>query len=250
MNVNAHRRLLALCILLAPLGACASEQGEPHPDHTSEPGVEADSVVPEEDDAPPDAHSEDGQDLQTRLAKARFWRALVESPVPPHALALTVTRGELVVSTLRPLAEDTVSHLERIAARHLGSASLPWRIEQAPEPTDDEPHWRLDGARASAPPAERQLRQLAALADPDPFERDPRLEFPRDEPVPGHIVRAATGDRPLTYRVRAGDSLSLIAARTMGSGNHWQRIHELNRHIIGPDPARLMEGMELRIPQD
>jgi hypothetical protein len=64
------------------------------------------------------------------------------------------------------------------------------------------------------------------------------------------INRAASGERPRTWRVRPGDTLSLIAARTMGNGNQWQRIYEYNRSMIGANPERLREGMELRIPQD
>lgn len=64
------------------------------------------------------------------------------------------------------------------------------------------------------------------------------------------VARAASGDRPRTYRVRAGETLSLIARRTMGDGNAWPRIYELNRSLIGPNPEAIAEGMELRIPQD
>ena len=66
----------------------------------------------------------------------------------------------------------------------------------------------------------------------------------------GSLHRAASGDRPRTYTVQAGDSLSIIAARTMGDGTAWPRIHELNRSVIGPNPERVREGMVLRIPQD
>lgn len=69
-------------------------------------------------------------------------------------------------------------------------------------------------------------------------------------PTAEAVNRAASGDRPRTYRVRAGDNLSLIASRTMRDGNQWRRIYELNRAQIGPNPERLIEGMELRIPQD
>ena len=90
--------------------------------------------------------------------------------------------------------------------------------------------------------------------------RDPRLDEQAledlvrrqagEEEVPAWAQRAAVGDRPLTYRVRSGDSLGLIAARTMGSANRWRRLYEHNRDVIGPNPERLTEGMELRIPSD
>lgn len=76
-----------------------------------------------------------------------------------------------------------------------------------------------------------------ALALPEPESED-------------SLHRAASGDRPRTYTVQAGDSLSRIAARTMDDGNAWRRLYELNRNVIGPNPDGLREGMVLRVPQD
>lgn len=77
---------------------------------------------------------------------------------------------------------------------------------------------------------------------------DPDREDYADQLATFH--RAASGDRPRTYRVQGGDSLSIIAARTMGDGNLWQELYEYNRSVIGPNPNGLREGMELRIPQN
>lgn len=101
-------------------------------------------------------------------------------------------------------------------------------------------------------PQERTLAAAQALLSPEPWEIDPRVEEMRSGEGDAEAVatRSATGDRPLTYRVRSGDSLSVIASRTMGSSGHWRRLYEFNRDTIGPSPERLREGMELRIPQD
>ena len=64
------------------------------------------------------------------------------------------------------------------------------------------------------------------------------------------LAEAASGDRPRTYVVGPGDSLSIIAQRTMGDGMAWPQLYEFNRNVIGPDPGALHQGMELRIPQD
>lgn len=103
-----------------------------------------------------------------------------------------------------------------------------------------------------SPPPERSLPAAQALLSLEPWELDPRVEEMRSGEGDAEAVatRSATGDRPLTYRVRSGDSLSVIAARTMGSSGHWRRLYEFNRDTIGPSPERLREGMELRIPQD
>lgn len=111
----------------------------------------------------------------------------------------------------------------------------------------------------STPPPAGGDEQVAPIPARDEIVSDavalgtPRAEIPElpTEEVAGEALdRAASGDRPRTYRVRAGDSLSIIASRTMDDGNAWHRIYELNRNVIGPNPERLVEGMELRIPQD
>jgi nucleoid-associated protein YgaU len=93
---------------------------------------------------------------------------------------------------------------------------------------------------------------LAALRDADTLVRlgDPTTAAPDPTvPVAGEAP-SGTGDRPRTYRVRAGDTLSRIAQRTMGSGGQWRALYEYNRAVIGSNPERLREGMELRIPQE
>ncbi|MCB9507726.1 MAG: hypothetical protein H6697_08700 [Myxococcales bacterium] len=60
---------------------------------------------------------------------------------------------------------------------------------------------------------------------------------------------SATG-RPRTYVVLPGETLSAIAAKVLGDAREWPRLYEANRRRIGPDPARVRDGMELRVPQD
>ncbi len=102
-----------------------------------------------------------------------------------------------------------------------------------------------------------ELHQLAAT-----FDVASRFGTPPDEPLElvipdtegsgegAGIAEAASGDRPRTYVVGSGDSLSIIAQSTMGDGLAWPRLYEFNRSLIGPDPSALRLGMELRIPQD
>ncbi|MBM3269045.1 MAG: LysM peptidoglycan-binding domain-containing protein [Candidatus Sericytochromatia bacterium] len=51
-----------------------------------------------------------------------------------------------------------------------------------------------------------------------------------------------------TYTVKSGDSLWTIAARTMGRGDRWRELYDLNRGLIGADPGKLRVGMALRLP--
>jgi nucleoid-associated protein YgaU len=65
-------------------------------------------------------------------------------------------------------------------------------------------------------------------------------------------ISAATGttftaERRSTYIVRQGDTLSAIAARTLGDGTRWPEIHALNRDRIR-DPNLILPGWELKLP--
>lgn len=52
------------------------------------------------------------------------------------------------------------------------------------------------------------------------------------------------------YRVVRGDTLSLIADRLFGDVLAFRRLYELNREVIGPDPATLEVGTVLKLPCD
>jgi len=49
------------------------------------------------------------------------------------------------------------------------------------------------------------------------------------------------------YRVKAGDSLWSIAAKTLGNGNNYTDIFKTNKDVI-TDPSRLVAGMNIIIP--
>ncbi|MBE7187828.1 LysM peptidoglycan-binding domain-containing protein [Jatrophihabitans endophyticus] len=58
-----------------------------------------------------------------------------------------------------------------------------------------------------------------------------------------------------TIRVRAGDSLWVIAARRLGAdatpartAAYWPRVYEANRSVIGPDPGLVTPGQVLDLP--
>lgn len=55
-------------------------------------------------------------------------------------------------------------------------------------------------------------------------------------------------DRRATYTVREGDSLYRISVNTLGDGDRWREIHELNRSALGADPV-LQPGMVLELPK-
>lgn len=56
---------------------------------------------------------------------------------------------------------------------------------------------------------------------------------------------AVTGGR--TYEVKAGDTLSTIAQKELGTTKRWTEIYELNRTRLS-DPAKIVVGMKLTLP--
>lgn len=65
-------------------------------------------------------------------------------------------------------------------------------------------------------------------------------------------ISAATGtlltaERRQSYIVRAGDTLSSIATRTLGSAARWTEIQALNRDRVS-NPNALRTGLEIRLP--
>ena len=51
------------------------------------------------------------------------------------------------------------------------------------------------------------------------------------------------------YTIVAGDSLSKIAKDYYGSYEHWPKIHEANKAVIGDNPNLIQVGQVLKIPK-
>lgn len=77
----------------------------------------------------------------------------------------------------------------------------------------------------------------AARATPD-TPTSPRTPTAASAPASG----------PSTYTVKSGDTLTRIAARTLGNARRWKEIHALNRAAIGPHPEDIRIGMVLKLP--
>ena len=103
----------------------------------------------------------------------------------------------------------------------------------------------------------RELAEYNGLDDPDQLTVGRRLRIPaaselvRGRPAPKRVAmnRPGTPVDPstATYTVKAGDVLSVIAQRTMGSAKHWRKLYDHNRDVID-DPDRLKVGTVLKLP--
>jgi len=68
---------------------------------------------------------------------------------------------------------------------------------------------------------------------------------PAPEPAPAPAPQPQPG---ATYMVQPGDTLYAIARKTLGDGNRWPEIYELNRGVVGSNPNVIQSGMILRLP--
>jgi nucleoid-associated protein YgaU len=104
---------------------------------------------------------------------------------------------------------------------------------------------------------ERWDELLAANADqldrPEALRVGMKLNIPgrqasatRSEPAPPAAATAANAN-PRTYTVQAGDNLTRIAARQLGSGDRWDELYEANRDRLA-SPDALFAGQTLRLP--
>jgi LysM domain len=64
---------------------------------------------------------------------------------------------------------------------------------------------------------------------------------------PGVILAVPGGQRPLSYAVAPGDTLSAVAA-ALGVRGGWRALYAANRRLIGPDPGLIRPGMILAVP--
>lgn len=69
-------------------------------------------------------------------------------------------------------------------------------------------------------------------------------------PAPGDDAPSdAASTEAGVHVVRSGETLSSIANRLFGRAALWQDIYDLNRDVIGGDPANLKVGMKLKLPK-
>lgn len=61
-------------------------------------------------------------------------------------------------------------------------------------------------------------------------------------------TRTDTKTVPKVYVVKAGDTLSAIAKRELGSSSKWSVIYDKNKTLIGKDPNRIVVGQKLVMP--
>ncbi len=66
--------------------------------------------------------------------------------------------------------------------------------------------------------------------------------------APHRSIRIANGNRHLTHKIKANDSLFKLAKRYYHDGSKWKKIYQANRNEMS-DPHSLTIGQELVIPK-
>jgi LysM domain len=107
-----------------------------------------------------------------------------------------------------------------------------------------------------AGPRDRQTWQRAGhfthAVTPDNDHTDPGLINPKRLFSAGH--QGHPGPHPdgnghtHVYVVEQGDTLFSIATSQLGDGSKWPEIYDLNKSIIGNNPALILPGQRLTIP--
>lgn len=158
-------------------------------------------------------------------------------PIPAPAVLPTPIRTTPVVPTPIPGSQGAAANsgfgeytvksgdtMSSIAAAWFGSSSK-WQ--------------KIAAANPSVNPGKLRIGQTLRM---------PAREMAAGLPNPTPAGRAAASGTSSEYTVRSGDTLSSIAARTMGKAASWKAIYDANKVAIGSNPAALKIGMKLRIP--
>ncbi|THF78024.1 LysM peptidoglycan-binding domain-containing protein [Cohnella fermenti] len=78
--------------------------------------------------------------------------------------------------------------------------------------------------------------------------REMKVKKAGAEAAGASAVRSDTKAVPKIYVVKAGDTLSAIAKRELGSSSKWSVIYERNKAVIGKDPNLIRVGQKLVMP--
>jgi len=107
-----------------------------------------------------------------------------------------------------------------------------------------------------AGPRDRQTWQRAGhfthAVTPDNIHTDPGRINPRrlfsagHQSHPGPHEQGGSGTH--VYVVEQGDTLFSIATSQLGDGSRWPEIYDLNKSVIGNNPALILPGQQLMIP--
>jgi len=81
----------------------------------------------------------------------------------------------------------------------------------------------------------------------------PAADRPADTPAQARPPAPPASEQPqqkyITYTIKAGDSLTTIAQKHLGSARRYLELYNLNKDVIA-NPDRVIEGTKIRIPKE
>lgn len=114
----------------------------------------------------------------------------------------------------------------------------------APPPSAAKPAPK--GGAAAKPPAAPAPTVKPTAEKPAPTPPP----APEPEPAPAPVAAPAADSPYLAeHTVVAGDNLSMISQKYYGTQNHFMKIYQANKDVIGNDPNRIRAGQVLKIPK-
>jgi hypothetical protein len=163
----------------------------------------------------------------------RYGRGLQEFGFPTNIEGNPCIQIEVVGFARHPFTDGPCRGLDRII-NWLRSFGIPDVFPSGVSGNRDRQTWRRAG-------------HFTHAVTPDNDHTDPGLIDPR------RLFRAGSDPSPMhpqIYVVQEGDTLFSIAASLLGSGSRWREIYDLNKAVIGDNPALLSPGQKLTIPAD
>ena len=129
-------------------------------------------------------------------------------------------------------------------------------VVEGDTPTDISKQYFGDASRAddilAANPQIKSARHLKigdVLTLPEPRGSGTRPTVPDDSARPMGMTASSPPSAARTYTVQSGDTLYSISRKLYGSSKRWEDIFRLNKAALKNNPARLSNGMLLKLPE-
>jgi nucleoid-associated protein YgaU len=162
----------------------------------------------------------------------RYGRGLQEFGFPTNTEGNPCIQIEVVGFAAHPFTDGPCNGLGRIMT-WLRSFGIPDVFPSGVAGNRDRQTWQRAG-------------HFTHAVTPDNDHTDPGLINPRKLFAAGNGGHPGPG--PHAYVVQQGDTLFSIAEALLGSGSRWPEIYDLNKAVIGDNPALIRPGQTLTIP--
>jgi nucleoid-associated protein YgaU len=166
--------------------------------------------------------------LRTQAPVARTADRQIAGAAPSPGRTPEPTRADPAPAGSRTYSVQPGDSIARIAEKFYGSQAYTHVLLKA---------------NASVVPERLQPGQTLVIPDA------PQSRIGSNTPAGIPQVAEAVIDPTSQYKVQPGDTLSRISMKLYGKSAVWASIYELNKDVIGADPARLKVGMVLKLPQ-